>query len=174
MRDDRNRLGRRGAIATVLLFGVSPIPLNTPNVRVDEPDRVYVSAAAKDEAIIDHIIEVHASGQPVLVGTMTSPNPKTSTADWCGAVFPPSSSTPKTTRKRRPSSPRRASSRSVTVSTQMAGRGTDIRLGGSDAADDAPEKEAVADLGGAACSRHRPAPHRAAGQPVARPRRASG
>lgn len=50
-------------------LGVSPIPLNTPNVRVDEPDRVYVSAAAKNEAIIDHIIEVHASGQPVLVGT---------------------------------------------------------------------------------------------------------
>ncbi|MCB0938190.1 MAG: accessory Sec system translocase SecA2, partial [Mycobacterium sp.] len=41
-------------------LGVSPIPPNTPNVREDEADRVYITAAAKNDAIIDHIIEVHA------------------------------------------------------------------------------------------------------------------
>src|SRR6185437_1361538 len=50
-------------------LGVSPIPPNTPNVRVDEADRVYITAAAKIDAVIEHITSVHATGQPVLVGT---------------------------------------------------------------------------------------------------------
>ncbi len=50
-------------------LGVSPIPSNTPNIREDMPDRVYITAAAKTEAIIEHIIDLHASGQPILVGT---------------------------------------------------------------------------------------------------------
>ena len=50
-------------------LGVSPIPPNTPNIREDESDRVYITAAAKNDAIIAHIIEVHETGQPVLVGT---------------------------------------------------------------------------------------------------------
>ncbi|HEY4017285.1 MAG TPA: accessory Sec system translocase SecA2, partial [Pseudonocardiaceae bacterium] len=50
-------------------LGVSPIAPNTPNIREDETDRVYITAAAKNDAIIAHIIEVHETGQPVLVGT---------------------------------------------------------------------------------------------------------
>ena len=50
-------------------LGVSPIPPNTPNIREDESDRVYITAAAKNDAIVDHIAEVHETGQPVLVGT---------------------------------------------------------------------------------------------------------
>ena len=50
-------------------LGVSPIPPNTPNIREDEADRVYITAAAKNDAIVDHIKEVHATRQPVLVGT---------------------------------------------------------------------------------------------------------
>jgi preprotein translocase subunit SecA len=47
-------------------LGVSPIPPNTPNIREDEADRVYITAAAKNDAIVDHIKEMHATGQPVL------------------------------------------------------------------------------------------------------------
>ena len=50
-------------------LGVSPIPPNTPNIREDETDRVYITAAAKNDAIVEHIAEVHETGQPVLVGT---------------------------------------------------------------------------------------------------------
>ena len=50
-------------------LGVSPIPPNTPNIREDEADRVYITAAAKNDAIVDHIKEIHATKQPVLVGT---------------------------------------------------------------------------------------------------------
>jgi preprotein translocase subunit SecA len=50
-------------------LGVSPITPNTPNIRQDEADRVYITAAAKNDAIVAHVIEVHETGQPVLVGT---------------------------------------------------------------------------------------------------------
>ena len=50
-------------------LGVSPIPPNTPNIREDETDRVYITAAAKNDAVVEHIAEVHETGQPVLVGT---------------------------------------------------------------------------------------------------------
>ena len=50
-------------------LGVSPIPPNTPNIREDESDRVYITAAAKNDAIVEHIADVHETGQPVLVGT---------------------------------------------------------------------------------------------------------
>ena len=50
-------------------LGVSPIAPNTPNIREDEVDRVYITAAAKTDGIIDHIAEMHATGRPVLVGT---------------------------------------------------------------------------------------------------------
>ena len=91
-------------------LGVSPIPPNTPNVREDEADRVYITAAAKNDAIIDHIIEVHATGQPILVGTPTSPSQKNCTSGCCGAGCPRWCSTPRTTRRRPGSSRRRASS----------------------------------------------------------------
>ena len=50
-------------------LGVSPIPPNTPNIREDETDRVYITAAARNDAIVEHIVEVHKTRQPVLVGT---------------------------------------------------------------------------------------------------------
>ncbi len=50
-------------------LGVSPIPPNEPNIREDESDRVYITAAAKNDAIVAHIAEVNETGQPVLVGT---------------------------------------------------------------------------------------------------------
>ena len=40
-------------------LGVSPIPPNTPNIREDETDRVYITAAAKTDAIVEHIAEMH-------------------------------------------------------------------------------------------------------------------
>ncbi len=60
-------------------LGVSPIPPNTPNIREDADDRVYITAAAKIEAIMEHIVDVHATGQPILVAPTTSPSPRNCT-----------------------------------------------------------------------------------------------
>ncbi|MCB0923344.1 MAG: accessory Sec system translocase SecA2, partial [Mycobacterium sp.] len=129
-------------------LGVSPIPLNTPNVRVDEPDRVYVSAAAKNEAIIEHIIEVHATGQPILVGTHDVAESEDLHRRLLRRGVPAVVLNAKNDEEEAAVIAEAGKLGAVTVSTQMAGRGTDIRLGGSSAADDTPEKQAVADLGG--------------------------
>ena len=89
-------------------LGVSPIPPNTPNIRDDEPDRVYITAAAKNDAIIDQIAEVHATGRPVLVGTLDVAESEGLRRSCCAAACPPWCSTPRTTPRRPPSSPRPA------------------------------------------------------------------
>ncbi len=127
-------------------LGVSPIPPNTPTIRVDEPDRVYVSTAAKNDAIVDHIIEAHATGQPILVGT----HDVAESEDLCARLLrrgvPAVVLNAKNDEEEAHVIAEAGKLAAVTVSTQMAGRGTDIRLGGSEATES--DKDAVAGLGG--------------------------
>lgn len=129
-------------------LGVSPIPPNTPNVRTDEPDRVYITAAAKNDAIIDHIVETHATGQPILVGTQDVAESEDLHARLVRRGVPAVVLNAKNDEEEAHVIAEAGKLGAVTVSTQMAGRGTDIRLGGSDVSDTAPEKDEVADLGG--------------------------
>ena len=125
-------------------LAVSPIPPNAPNVRVDEPDRVYITTAAKNEAIIDHIIEVHATGQPILVGTKDVAESEDLHSRLVRRGIPAVVLNAKNDEEEALVIAEAGKLAVVTVSTQMAGRGTDIRLGGSDEAD----HDAVAELGG--------------------------
>jgi preprotein translocase subunit SecA len=129
-------------------LGVSPIPPNTPTVRDDEPDWVYITAGAKNEAIIDHIIEVHGTGQPILVGTQDVAESEDLHERLVRRGVPAVVLNAKNDEEEAGVIAEAGKLGAVTVSTQMAGRGTDIRLGGSDAADDSAEKQEVADLGG--------------------------
>ena len=129
-------------------LGVSPIPPNRPTVRTDEPDRVYITAAAKNDAIIDHIIETHASGQPILVGTQDVAESEDLHERLLRRGVPAVVLNAKNDEEEAGVIAEAGKLGAVTVSTQMAGRGTDIRLGGSDVSDTAPEKGEVADLGG--------------------------
>ena len=129
-------------------LGVSPIPPNTPNVRADEPDRVYITAGAKNDAIVDHITEVHATGQPILVGTQDVAESEDLHARLLRRGVPAVVLNAKNDEEEAQVIAEAGKLGAVTVSTQMAGRGTDIRLGGSEAADDSAEKKAVAELGG--------------------------
>lgn len=125
-------------------LAVSPIPPNAPNVRVDEPDRVYLTTAAKNEAIIDHIIEIHATGQPILVGTQDVAESEDLHSRLVRRGIPAVVLNAKNDEEEALVIAEAGKLAVVTVSTQMAGRGTDIRLGGSDEAD----HDAVAELGG--------------------------
>ena len=125
-------------------LAVSSIPPNTPNVRVDEPDRVYITAAAKNEAIIDHIIARHASGQPILVGTQDVAESEDLHSRLLRRGVPAVVLNAKNDEEEARVIAEAGKLGAVTVSTQMAGRGTDIRLGGSDEAD----HDDVAELGG--------------------------
>ncbi|MBN9633724.1 MAG: accessory Sec system translocase SecA2, partial [Actinobacteria bacterium] len=125
-------------------LGVSPIPPNTPNIREDEADRVYITAAAKNQAIIEHIQQIHETGQPVLVGTRDVAESEELHAKLVKAGVPAVVLNAKNDEEEAAVIAEAGKLATVTVSTQMAGRGTDIRLGGSDEAD----HDAVAELGG--------------------------
>ena len=125
-------------------LGVSPIPPNTPTIREDEPDRIYISAGAKNDAIIDHI----ATGQPILVGTQDVAESEDLHARLVRRGVPAVVLNAKNDEEEARVIAEAGKLGAVTVSTQMAGRGTDIRLGGSDADDDSAAKQEVAELGG--------------------------
>jgi preprotein translocase subunit SecA len=125
-------------------LGVSPIPPNTPNIREDESDRVYITAAAKNDAIVEHIAEVHKTGQPVLVGTRDVAESEELHERLVRRGVPAVLLNAKNDAEEAQVIAEAGKYGVVTVSTQMAGRGTDIRLGGSDEAD----HDRVAELGG--------------------------
>ena len=125
-------------------LGVSPIPPNTPNIREDEPDRVYVTAAARNAAVAEHIADVHQTGQPILVGTRDVAESEELHRRLVKAGVPAVVLNAKNDAEEAAVIAEAGKLGVVTVSTQMAGRGTDIRLGGSDEADHDP----VAELGG--------------------------
>ena len=128
------------------LYGLETVvvPTHRPMVRVDRPDMVFTHREAKEQAVVDEVHRVHARRQPILVGTLTVAeserlagrlraagvacevlNAKNDAAEACLVA-------------------RAGKLDAVTISTNMAGRGTDIRLGGADEA----EHEQVAALGG--------------------------
>ena len=125
-------------------LGVSPIDPNTPNIRDDETDRVYITAAAKIDAIIAHIIEIHETGQPVLVGTHDVAESEELHERLQRRGVPAVVLNAKNDAEEASVIAEAGKLGAVTVSTQMAGRGTDIRLGGSGETD----HEKVVELGG--------------------------
>jgi preprotein translocase subunit SecA len=125
-------------------LGVSPIPPNTPNVREDEMDRVYITAAAKNDAVVEHITSIHETGQPVLVGTRDVAESEELHERLIKAGVNAVVLNAKNDAEEAAVIAEAGTLGTVTVSTQMAGRGTDIRLGGSDEA----QHDEVAELGG--------------------------
>ena len=128
-------------------LGVSPIPPNKPNIREDEADRVYITAAAKNDAIVEHIVEVHATGQPVLVGTHDVAESEEFYDRLRKRGVPAVVLNAKNDAEEATVIAEAGKFGAVTVSTQMAGRGTDIRLGGS-ADTEVADHERVVELGG--------------------------
>ena len=125
-------------------LGVSLIAPNTPNIREDDEDRVYITAAAKMDAVINHIQEVHATGRPVLVGTHDVAESEELHERLVKRRVPAVVLNAKNDEEEAAVIAEAGALGVVTVSTQMAGRGTDIRLGGSDEA----SHDEVVELGG--------------------------
>ncbi len=143
-----------GMTATAVLVGdqlreffsleVAVIPPNTPCVRVDEPDRIYATRAEKEEALIEEIREQHSAGRPVLIGTLDVQESEQLAAGLTAAGVPCVVLNAKNDAEEAEIIAEAGAYAAVTVSTQMAGRGVDIRLGGSDQRD----RDRVAELGG--------------------------
>src|ERR1700722_2833174 len=122
---------------------IAVIPPNRPCVRVDEPDRLYATAEQKEEALADHAAEVHADGRPVLIGTLDVAESERIAERLRRAGLSCVVLNAKNDAEEAAILAEAAPPRAVTVSTQMAGRGTDIRLGGT-----AGDQGQIADLGG--------------------------
>jgi preprotein translocase subunit SecA len=112
-------------------LGVIPIPTNMPMIREDQPDLVYRTGDAKYSAIVDDIAERHAEGQPVLLGT-TSVEKSEHVSDLLKRRgIPHTVLNAKEHASEAHVVAQAGRKGAVTVATNMAGRGTDIMLGGS-------------------------------------------
>jgi preprotein translocase subunit SecA len=112
-------------------LGVVPIPTNRDVARLDQPDLVYRTEAAKFDAVVDDIAERHATGQPILVGTTSVEKSErlSKLLRKRGIVHEVLNAKQ---HEREASIVAMAGHKgAVTVATNMAGRGTDIMLGGS-------------------------------------------
>jgi preprotein translocase subunit SecA len=123
---------------------VAVIPPNTPNVRTDEPDRIFASPSHKLRAIEAEIRKVHETGRPILVGTQDVAESEELAEKLAKVDLPCVVLNARNDAEEAGIIAEAGTHGAVTVSTQMAGRGTDIRLGGADGKD----RERVAELGG--------------------------
>lgn len=107
------------------------VPTNKPMIRVDHSDVVYTSVAGKERAVIEQIKECHAKGQPVLVGTVSVEKSEKLSKKLKAAGIPHNVLNAKYHEKEAEIVAQAGKLGAVTISTNMAGRGTDILLGGN-------------------------------------------
>ena len=112
-------------------LGVVPIPTNLPMVREDKADLVYRTEEAKYEAVVEDIAERHRRGQPVLVGTVSVEKSELLSGLLKEHNVPHSVLNAKVHADEAKVVAMAGHKGAVTVATNMAGRGTDIMLGGS-------------------------------------------
>ncbi len=112
-------------------LGVVEIPTNRPVARKDEHDQVYRNAREKYDAIVTTIREAHEKGQPILVGTVSIEKSETLSAQLQKAGIPHNVLNARQHEKEAKIVADAGKPGTVTIATNMAGRGTDIQLGGN-------------------------------------------
>ncbi|WP_411706767.1 accessory Sec system translocase SecA2 [Corynebacterium sp. LaCa78] len=125
---------------------VSVIDRNKPLQRFDEQDRIFATIGEKSAAIVEEIAHLHEAGQPVLVGTQDVAESENLAEALRDRDIEVNVLNAKNDREEAQIVAEAGDIGRVTVSTQMAGRGTDIKLGGADEAD----HDEVAERGGLA------------------------
>ena len=117
--------------STIYGLEIVEIPTNKPVVRIDNPDVIYKTAAVKYRAVVDQIIECHQKGQPVLVGTVSIEKSEVVSTMLRKRGIPHNVLNAKNHEKEAEIVAQAGKFGAVTVATNMAGRGTDIMLGGN-------------------------------------------
>jgi preprotein translocase subunit SecA len=122
---------------------IAVIPPNRPCVRADEPDRLYPTVREKEEAVVAEVAAAHAAGRPVLIGTLDVAESERLAGELRDAGLPCTVLNAKNDAQEAAIVAEAGARGAITVSTQMAGRGTDIRLGGTGG-----DRDLIAELGG--------------------------
>ncbi len=121
-------------------MGVIPIPTNKPMIRQDKADLLYKTEQAKFNALVDDILERNANGQPVLVGTVSVEKSEQLSKELRKRGIAHNVLNAKQHEREASVVAEAGREGAVTVATNMAGRGTDIMLGGN------PEFRAVQEM----------------------------
>ncbi|TMT00641.1 preprotein translocase subunit SecA [Apilactobacillus kunkeei] len=108
---------------------VISIPTNRPVARVDEPDLLYPTLQSKFDAVVDEIKELHANGQPILIGTVAVETSEYISKRLDDAGINHEVLNAKNHAKEAEIVANAGQKGAVTIATNMAGRGTDIKLG---------------------------------------------
>ena len=116
---------------SIYMLDVVEIPTNRPVVRADRPDVVYKTEMGKFRAIIDQVQQCHAKGQPVLVGTISIERSEILSKLLKKAGVPHNVLNAKYHEQEAQIVAQAGKLGAVTIATNMAGRGTDIMLGGN-------------------------------------------
>ena len=116
---------------TIYNLDVVEIPTNRPVARIDDPDVVYKTVAAKYRAIVEQVKICHAKGQPVLVGTISIERSELLSKLLKKEGIPHSVLNAKHHEQEAQIVAQAGKLGAVTIATNMAGRGTDIILGGN-------------------------------------------
>ncbi|MBE6684458.1 MAG: preprotein translocase subunit SecA [Ruminococcaceae bacterium] len=115
----------------IYYLDVVEVPTNKPMIRADHPDAVYKTVNGKYNAVIEQIKECHAKGQPVLVGTVSIEKSEELSRRLMSAGIKHTVLNAKFHAKEAEIVAQAGKLGAVTISTNMAGRGTDIMLGGN-------------------------------------------
>ena len=124
-------LSEENEFREIYMLDVVEVPTNKPMIRKDHPDVVYRTKAGKDRAIIEQIKKCHEKGQPVLVGTVSIEKSEELSRKLKGAGIPHTVLNAKYHEMEADIVAQAGKFGAVTISTNMAGRGTDIMLGGN-------------------------------------------
>jgi preprotein translocase subunit SecA len=122
---------------------IAVIPPNRPCVRADETDRLYPTVKDKEEAVVSQVAAAHATGRPILIGTLDVAESERLAAELDRAGLRCTVLNAKNDAEEAAIVAEAGARGAITVSTQMAGRGTDIRLGGTGG-----DRNLIAQLGG--------------------------
>jgi preprotein translocase subunit SecA len=122
---------------------IAVIPPNRACVRADEPDRLFASIKDKEKAIVGEVAATHATGRPILIGTLDIAESERLAGALSRAGLASAVLNAKNDAQEAIIVAEAGTCGAITVSTQMAGRGTDIRLGGTKG-----DRNQIAALGG--------------------------
>jgi preprotein translocase subunit SecA len=112
-------------------LGVVPIPTNKPMIRADHSDVVYQTAQAKFDSVVEDLVDRYEAGQPVLVGTTSVEKSEVLSRLLKRAGVPHEVLNAKNHEREAAIVAQAGRKGAITVATNMAGRGTDIMLGGN-------------------------------------------